>query len=45
MRSKFNFAWALHAGLTYKVTQSMSIDLGYRYLDMGSGTTGGDARL
>jgi opacity protein-like surface antigen len=38
--SKTNFAWALHAGLTYKVTQSMSIDLGYRYLDMGSGTTG-----
>ena len=38
--SKFNVAWALHAGLTYKVTQSMSIDLGYRYLDMGSGTTG-----
>jgi len=39
--SKFNFAWALHAGITYKVTQSMSIDLGYRYLDMGNGTTGG----
>ncbi len=38
--SKLNFAWALHAGLTYKVTQSMSIDLGYRYLDLGSGTTG-----
>jgi len=38
--SKFNFAWALHAGITYKVTQSMSIDLGYRYLDMGNGTTG-----
>ena len=38
--SKFNFAWAMHAGLTYKVTQSMSIDLGYRYLDMGNGTTG-----
>ena len=38
--SKFNFAWALHAGLTYKVTQSMSIDLGYRYLDMGNATTG-----
>ena len=30
----------VHAGLTYKVTQSMSIDLGYRYIDMGSGTTG-----
>ena len=38
--SKWNFAWALHAGITYKVTQSMSIDLGYRYIDMGSGTTG-----
>ena len=38
--SKWNFAWALHAGLSYKVTQSMSIDLGYRYIDMGSGTTG-----
>jgi opacity protein-like surface antigen len=38
--SKWNFAWALHAGLTYKVTQSMSIDLGYRYLNMGGGTTG-----
>jgi opacity protein-like surface antigen len=38
--SKTNFAWALHAGLSYKVTQSMSIDFGYRYLDMGNGTTG-----
>jgi len=38
--SKWNFAWALHAGLTYKVTNSMSIDLGYRYLDMGDATTG-----
>jgi opacity protein-like surface antigen len=38
--SKWNFAWALHAGVSYKVTQSMSIDLGYRYIDMGSGTTG-----
>jgi opacity protein-like surface antigen len=38
--SKWNFAWAVHAGLTYKVTQSMSIDLGYRYIDLGSATTG-----
>jgi opacity protein-like surface antigen len=38
--SKFNFAWALHAGLSFKVTQAMSIDFGYRYLDMGNGTTG-----
>ena len=37
---KWNFAWAAHAGVTYKVTSAMSIDLGYRYLSMGSGTTG-----
>jgi opacity protein-like surface antigen len=37
---KWNFAWAVHAGITYKVTQSMSIDFGYRYLDMGNATTG-----
>jgi opacity protein-like surface antigen len=30
----------LHAGVSYKVTPSMTIDLGYRYIDMGSGTTG-----
>lgn len=38
--SKWNFAWAVHAGLTYKVTQAMSIDLGYRYIDLGNATTG-----
>jgi opacity protein-like surface antigen len=38
--SKWNFAWAIHAGLSYKVTSAMSVDLGYRYLDMGSATTG-----
>jgi opacity protein-like surface antigen len=38
--SKWNFAWAVHAGVTYKVTPSMSIDLGYRYIDLGSATTG-----
>ena len=38
--SKWNFAWAVHAGLTYKVTQSMSIDLGYRYISLGSAQTG-----
>jgi opacity protein-like surface antigen len=37
---KWNFAWAAHAGVTYKVTPSMAIDLGYRYLSMGDGTTG-----
>ena len=38
--SKWNFAWAAHAGLTYKVTPSMSIDLGYRYISLGSAQTG-----
>jgi opacity protein-like surface antigen len=38
--NKWNFAWSLQAGVSYKVTPSMSIDLGYRYIDMGSGTTG-----
>jgi opacity protein-like surface antigen len=38
--SKWNFAWALHAGLTYQVTRSMSIDFGYSYMDLGNATTG-----
>ena len=38
--SKWNFAWSLQVGVSYKVTPSMSIDLGYRYIDMGSGATG-----
>jgi opacity protein-like surface antigen len=38
--SKWNFAWAVHAGLTYQVTKSMAIDFGYRYIDLGNATTG-----
>lgn len=38
--NKWNFAWSLQAGLTYQVTRAMSIDLGYRYLDLGNATTG-----
>jgi opacity protein-like surface antigen len=38
--SKWNFAWALHAGLTYQVTQALAIDFGYRYIDLGNATTG-----
>jgi opacity protein-like surface antigen len=33
-------AWALHAGLAYKVTPNFTVELGYRYLDMGDGLTG-----
>jgi len=38
--SKFNFAWALHAGLAYKVTPNFTVELSYRYLDLGSAETG-----
>jgi opacity protein-like surface antigen len=41
--SQWNFAWALHAGLSYQVTQNMSVDLGYSYVNMGSGATGIDS--
>jgi opacity protein-like surface antigen len=38
--SVWNFAWAVHAGLTYKVTPSFSVDLGYRYISLGDAQTG-----
>jgi opacity protein-like surface antigen len=38
--STTNFAWALHAGLAYKVTPNFTVELAYRYLDMGDGETG-----
>ena len=38
--SKWNFAWALHAGVAYKVTPGFTVELAYRYLDMGNGLTG-----
>jgi opacity protein-like surface antigen len=38
--SKWNFAWALHAGLAYKVSSNFTVELAYRYLDMGDGLTG-----
>ena len=38
--SKFNFAWAAHAGVAYKVTNNVSIEFAYRYLDLGDALTG-----
>ncbi|HEY8335040.1 MAG TPA: outer membrane beta-barrel protein [Tardiphaga sp.] len=38
--SKWNLAWALHAGLAYKVTPNMTVEMGYSYLDLGKGMTG-----
>jgi len=37
--SKWNFAWALHAGLAYKVTPNFTIELAYRYVNLGNGAT------
>jgi opacity protein-like surface antigen len=38
--SKWNFAWAAHAGLAYKVSPAFTVELAYRYLDLGDGLTG-----
>ncbi|MDT3684243.1 MAG: outer membrane beta-barrel protein [Pseudorhodoplanes sp.] len=35
-----NFAWAVHAGLAYKVNPNFTVELAYRYLNMGDGETG-----
>ena len=36
--SEWNFAWALHAGLAYSVTQNFTVEFAYRYLNFGSVT-------
>lgn len=38
--SKWEFAWALHAGVVYDVTPNFAIELAYRYLDLGDARTG-----
>jgi opacity protein-like surface antigen len=37
---KWNLAWAAQAGLAYKVTPSFTVELAYRYVNLGSATTG-----
>ena len=37
---KWNFAWALHAGLAYKVTPNVTIELAYSYMNLGDAVTG-----
>lgn len=37
---KWNFAWALMAGVEYPITERLSLDLGYRYLNLGDAETG-----
>lgn len=35
-----NFAWALHAGLAYNVSRNFTVELGYRYLNLGDAQSG-----
>jgi opacity protein-like surface antigen len=37
---KMNFAWALMAGVSYAMTDQISLDLGYRYLNLGDAQSG-----
>jgi opacity protein-like surface antigen len=40
--SKWNFAWAAHTGLAYKVSPNVTMELAYSYVNLGSGTTASD---
>jgi len=38
--SKWNFAWALHAGLAYQLYHNVTLELAYRYIDLGNAQSG-----
>lgn len=38
--SRWNFAWALHAGLAYQASQNLTFELAYRYVNLGDAVTG-----
>jgi opacity protein-like surface antigen len=40
-KTKTNVAWAVMAGVGYDVTPNYKVELGYRYLNLGSVTSGG----
>jgi opacity protein-like surface antigen len=37
---EWNLAWAVYAGLGFDVTDNFTMELAYRYLDMGDGASG-----
>jgi opacity protein-like surface antigen len=39
-QSKWNLAWALHAGVAYKVTKNFTVEFAYRYVDLGNAESG-----
>jgi opacity protein-like surface antigen len=38
--SKWNFAWALHAGVSYRVNSQLSFEFAYRYVNLGDAMSG-----
>ena len=38
-KNKTNFAWNIGAGAAWKITDSVALDLGYRYVDFGKAET------
>ena len=38
--STWNFAWALHAGLGYRISPNVTLELAYSYVNLGDGVTG-----
>jgi len=38
--SKWNLAWALHAGLSFQATNNLAVEFAYRYTHLGDGITG-----
>ena len=38
--SKWNFAWAAYAGFAYHVTHNFTVELAYRYIDLGNAQSG-----
>jgi opacity protein-like surface antigen len=38
--SKWNFAWAVHAGVGYKISPNVTLELAYSYVNLGDGVTG-----
>ncbi len=39
-QSKWGFAWALHAGVAAKVTPNLTLELAYRYVNLGDAQSG-----
>lgn len=37
---EWNFAWALYAGVGYEITPALTLELAYRYLDVGDARSG-----